>query len=77
MPTIEQLTAMKNKIDAAKVEAAKLEGSLANHMKRLKELGFESTEEADKELEKLQEKIAAFDEQVKHGIEELQREYGL
>lgn len=77
MPTIEELTRMKEKIDADKVEQARLEGSLADRQKRLKELGFASEQDAEAELDKIHDKLAALDEQVQRGVEELRTEYSL
>lgn len=75
--TTEELLAMKTKIDAARTEEAKLQGSLAASMKRLKELGYDSVEAAEKHLDALTEQIADLDAQVAKGIDELHTEYGL
>jgi predicted nucleic acid-binding Zn-ribbon protein len=75
--TTDELLEIKKKIDDANVEKARLEGSLANHMKRLEDLGFKSVEAAEKHLEKLRGQIAKLDKQVKTGIDELHTEYGL
>lgn len=77
MAIIEDLTRMKTKIESAKIEAARLEGSLADKMKRLKELGYDNVDAADKALAELRDKIAELDDKIQRGVEELRAEYGL
>ena len=75
--TIEQLTKMKAKIDDARLTQAKLEGGLADKMKRLTELGFADTDAAEAELVALAAKIAELDDRVARGVEELRTKYAL
>lgn len=79
MPTVtaNELIVMKDKIEKAKVNQAKLEGQLQDRMARLKQLGFDTVEAAEEELERLHTQIADLDDRVKRGIEELKSEYGL
>lgn len=74
---ISELTAMKTKIDAARVEKAKLEGQLADRMARLKALGFDTVEAAEAHLDGLHEQIAGLDDIVRRGVAELKEKYSL
>lgn len=74
---LDDLLAMKTKIDDARLKQAALEGSLAASMKRLKELGFDTTKAAEARLDKLREEIAGLDDAVAKGVRELHEEYGL
>lgn len=74
---VQQLTAMKTKIDDARVQKSRLEGQLADRMARLKELGFDSVEAAEAHLKKLREEIAELDDSVRRGVDELKEKYGL
>lgn len=75
--SVEVLTAMKAKIDAAKTDRARLEGQLADRMTRLKTLGFDSVAAGETRLKELREEIAQFDSRVADGIKELHEKYGL
>jgi hypothetical protein len=68
---------MKARIDDARLTQAKLEGGLADKMKRLAELGFADTDAAEAELVVLAVKIAELDDRVARGVEELRAKYAL
>lgn len=77
MSTIDELTAMKKKLDDDRVEKARLEGQLADRMARLKDLGFADTGAAEARLEEMHDEIAGLDDSVQRGLQELHDKYGL
>lgn len=77
MPTTEELVRMKDKIDKAGLEKARLDGSLAEKMKQLETLGFTTTDDAEKALMLMREQLAALEEKVQDGVKELHEKYGL
>ena len=75
--TAREFEALKKKIDDRKQSKAMLEGELSASMKQLKELGFNSTEEAEAELKKLDRRIAKLETQLADTLETLEKEYDL
>ena len=71
MNSVEQLNAMKNKIEKAKQDDAKLQGQSEELMKTLEGFGCSSIEEAEKLLEETQADLEAKQREFDEGVKEL------
>jgi len=62
------LNRLRSRIETLKRERERLEGEMAVHKKRLKELGFNKLSEAQKWLDQAQAEIAEIDAQISNLI---------
>ena len=72
-----EFEALKRNIEERKQEKARLEGELSACMKQLKELGFNSVEEAETELDKLGRRIDKLEKVVDDKVAQLEEDYNL
>lgn len=72
------LKELRKKLDDAKSSKARIEGALSVHMKKLKEeFGFDSVEEANKELTVYNKKIEKLKKDYDKTLEEIHKKYDL
>jgi len=72
---IEELDKIKKQIAEAEKNMAIYDGRLQESMQRLKELGLDSVEAAEKEMKNLSEQITKLDSQIEKDFNELKESY--
>jgi len=72
---IEELDKIKRQIAEAEKNMAIYDGRLQESMQRLKELGLDSVEAAEKEMKSLSEQITKLDSQIEKDFNELKESY--
>jgi len=72
---IEELDKIKRQIAEAEKNMAIYDGRLQESMQRLKELGLDSVEAAEKEMKNLSEQITKLDSQIEKDFNELKESY--
>jgi seryl-tRNA synthetase len=72
---IEELDKIKKQIAEAEKNMAIYDGRLQESMQRLKELGLDSVEAAEKEMKSLSEQIVKLDSQIEKDFNELKESY--
>ena len=72
---IEELDKIKKQIAEAEKNMAIYDGRLQESMQRLKELGLDSVEAAEKEMKSLSEQITKLDSQIEKDFNELKESY--
>ena len=73
---LNKLKALLNKLEKEKEEKTRLEWEQDKILKELKEMNFDSIEDAEKEINKIDKKIIFMDKKIKKGITEFQEKYG-
>ncbi len=71
-----KLKALQNKLEKEKEEKTRLEWEQDKILKELKEMNFDSIEDSEKEINKINKKIIFMDKKIKKGITEFQEKYG-
>ncbi len=71
-----KLEALQNKLEKEKEEKTRLEWEQDKILKELKEMNFDSIEDSEKEINKINKKIIFMDKKIKKGITEFQEKYG-
>lgn len=66
---LRRIEALQDKIDKAKEAKARCEGELASLMRRLKELGCDSVEEAEKLARRLEGREAALKKELQDSVQ--------
>lgn len=66
---IQEWKRLKSKVSKLKSESDKLQGRLSSEMVKLKELGFENEEEANKEISKLNKRKNQLEKELKEAKE--------
>jgi len=72
---VEELDKIKRQIAEAEKNMAIYDGRLQESMQRLKELGLDSVEAAEKEMKSLSEQITKLDSQIEKDFNELKESY--
>ena len=68
---------LKESIERKKEKVSELKGQITYLKKELRDMGFNSVNEAKKELERLEEKGVQLREKVQEKTDELEEEYGI
>jgi hypothetical protein len=71
----QELDKLSKQIEDAKKNVAQYEGQGIQLMNQLKELGYKSVSEAEKDLEKMDKDISLKQTEIEKGFETLQKEY--
>jgi len=75
--TEKELLELKESIERKKEKVSELKGQITYLKKELRDMGFNSVNEAKKELERLEEKGVQLREKVQEKTDELEEEYGI
>lgn len=75
MEVTHEIKGLKEEIKRAETDLGRSEGRVENLMKRLKELGVSSTEEAEKKVKESGEQIAILEKEIESDFERLKKEY--
>lgn len=71
-----KLLGLKQDIDEAKTEKAKMQGRLQSLTDELKKHGCKTVKQAQTKIKSLQKELTSKEENLTEGFEELQKEYG-
>ena len=74
--TVEEFKRLKSKVEKKQAEAAKAEGAYEESLKRLSELGYDSVEEADEGLAKLEAELAEAEQDYEQELAAFKAEWG-
>lgn len=70
-----KLTELQRKVEQAKMESIKAKASLEAAKQRLQELGYDTPEEAEKALTKLEKDVSKLDLEIEQDLDRFQEEY--
>lgn len=70
-----KLTELQRKVEQAKMESIKAKASLEAAKQRLQELGYDTPEEAEKALAKLEKDVSKLDLEIEQDLDKFQEEY--
>lgn len=70
-----KLTELQRKVEQAKMESVKAKASLEVAKQRLQELGYDTPEEAEKALAKLEKDVSKLDLEIEQDLDRFQEEY--
>lgn len=70
-----KLTELQRKVEQAKMESVKAKASLEAAKQRLQELGYDTPEEAEKALTKLEKDVSKLDLEIEQDLDRFQEEY--
>lgn len=70
-----KLTELQRKVEQAKMESVKAKASLEAAKQRLQELGYDTPEEAEKALAKLEKDVSKLDLEIEQDLDRFQEEY--
>lgn len=70
-----KLTELQRKVEQAKMESIKAKASLEATKQRLQELGYDTPEEAEKALAKLEKDVSKLDLEIEQDLDRFQEEY--
>ncbi len=70
-----KLTELQRKVEQAKMESIKAKASLEAAKQRLQELGYDTPEEAEKALAKLEKDVSKLDLEIEQDLDRFQEEY--
>lgn len=71
-----KLLGLKQDIDEAKTEKARMQGRLQSLTDELKKHGCKTVKQAQTKIKSLRKELASKEENLTEGFEELQKEYG-
>jgi hypothetical protein len=74
--TVEEFKRLKSKVEKKQAEAAKAEGAYEESLKRLAELGYDSVEEADEGLVKLEAELTEAEADYERELAAFKAEWG-
>lgn len=70
-----KLTELQRKVEQAKMESVKAKANLEAAKQRLQELGYDTPEEAEKALAKLEKDVSKLDLEIEQDLDRFQEEY--
>lgn len=70
-----KLTELQRKVEQAKMESIKAKANLEAAKQRLQELGYDTPEEAEKALTKLEKDVSKLDLEIEQDLDRFQEEY--
>lgn len=70
-----KLTELQRKVEQAKMESVKAKANLEAAKQRLQELGYDTPEEAEKALTKLEKDVSKLDLEIEQDLDRFQEEY--
>ena len=73
---LEQLLALKRKLESARTRAARLEGELSQVMQRLGEHGIKDLKDGEAQQEERKERLEELESSLKAGLSGLQAKWG-
>lgn len=75
MIDVRTLTDLQRRVEQAKQEKIKAEANLESAKARLQELGYDTPEEAEKALSKMEKDISKLDAEIEQDIDKLNEEF--